>query len=205
MVANAPMRVFRWDPSFIPNRESAITLVWVSLSGLPIHLFAKEAIFAIAQGIGQPLLIDRATAQRSRPSKARVLIELDSSKPLPPVRLILPYGNSAWQQIKYERIPLYCDHCYHQGHSVGNCKRRKDREEVANTGKGKKKRRKDQRLRERRAANQPFQIQLLILLRSVKEDEEVESGKVRRRRTPSMKLLPGLIPDRQVAIQRKDG
>ncbi|KAJ6849335.1 uncharacterized protein M6B38_270100 [Iris pallida] len=140
MVANAPMRVFRWDPSFIPNRESAITPVWVSLSGLPIHLFAREAIFAIAQGIGQPLLIDRATAQRSRPSKARVLIELDSSKPLPPkVRLILPHGNSAWQQIKYERIPLYCDHCYHQGHSVGNCKRRKDREEVANTGKGKEK------------------------------------------------------------------
>lgn len=73
-IDKSPMRVFKWTPSFSPLQETAITLVWVSFSLLPIHFRAKSYLYAIAKAIGLPLPIDEATSNLRRPSEARVCV-----------------------------------------------------------------------------------------------------------------------------------
>lgn len=71
-----------WDSR--PNMDCPIIPIWITLEGLPIHFFKKEALFPIANLIGNPLKVDAATSTRCRPSAARVCVELDLSKDLEP-------------------------------------------------------------------------------------------------------------------------
>ncbi|KAJ6820540.1 uncharacterized protein M6B38_396665 [Iris pallida] len=92
-IAGAPMRIFRWSLYFVTTEESPIAPVWVALPGLPQHLFGKQAIFVVASCVGTPLMLDRATALHSHPGLARVLVEIDISKPRPSwIRIFLPGG-----------------------------------------------------------------------------------------------------------------
>lgn len=60
------------EPSGIPT--------WIAIEGLTIHLFNKSSLFSIASLIGKPMKIDEPTANFSRPSVARVCVELDLLK-----------------------------------------------------------------------------------------------------------------------------
>lgn len=77
-----PMRIFKWTPEFDPKAESSLMPIWVSFPELPLHLFDKRALFSIAALLGKPLRIDEPTADRTRPSVARVCIEIDLLQPL---------------------------------------------------------------------------------------------------------------------------
>ncbi|XP_037497133.1 uncharacterized protein LOC105643761 isoform X2 [Jatropha curcas] len=65
------MRVSKWSASFRPDVDSSIALIWVSLPGLPIHFFDKEALYSIVELIGRPLKVDASTASLIRPSVAK--------------------------------------------------------------------------------------------------------------------------------------
>ena len=71
------MGLFKWSPVFSVDVESPIAPVWVSLPGLPIHYFAKGALFSIARLIGEPLNMDTSTVALVRPSVARVCVEVN--------------------------------------------------------------------------------------------------------------------------------
>ncbi|KAL0294068.1 UNVERIFIED_CONTAM: hypothetical protein Sradi_6904100 [Sesamum radiatum] len=77
MFDNFHMREFKWSPNFDPQIESPIAPVWVQLSGLPVHLFEKNALFTFAAKIGKPLRMDEPTADMARPDLARVCMEID--------------------------------------------------------------------------------------------------------------------------------
>ncbi|KAJ6807327.1 uncharacterized protein M6B38_172025 [Iris pallida] len=81
-VAKAPMRIFKWTSNFSTHIESPMAPVWVSFPDLPTFLFTKASVFLIAAGLGSPLKLDKATENLSRPSRSRVLVEMDISKPL---------------------------------------------------------------------------------------------------------------------------
>ncbi|KAJ6802071.1 uncharacterized protein M6B38_195100 [Iris pallida] len=134
IIVGSVMRVLRRSPGFTPQEESPIAPVWLSLPGLPQYLFDSQALFSIAGCLGTPLKIDRATAMHSRLSLARILVEIDTSE-LPPsrFRILHPEGNSRWQPVLYERLPEYCSHSLHQGHSIVAC-RRISREETTVVG-----------------------------------------------------------------------
>lgn len=104
-----PMRVFKWSPDFRPDFESSIVLVWFSLLGLPIHLFHKSTLFSIANLIGRPIMIDQPTAALSRPSVARVCIEIDLKKLLP--KRVWVYCGSDfegfWQALKGSLVIVF--------------------------------------------------------------------------------------------------
>ncbi|VFQ76029.1 unnamed protein product [Cuscuta campestris] len=115
------LKVFRWTHDFDPAIDSPLIPVWISLEGLPIHLFDSLALYSIANLIGKPLKTDAATASLSRPSVARICVEVDTSKDLP---------NGVWihlgqltfhQPIIYEDLPEYCPSCKSFGHK--NCKK----------------------------------------------------------------------------------
>nr|XP_027066014.1 uncharacterized protein LOC113691883 [Coffea arabica] len=78
-----PMRVFKWTPSFHVDREPSVVPVWFQVPKLPLHLFHKETLFQIAEMVGVPLLVDAATLAVSRPSVARVCVEVDLMKQRP--------------------------------------------------------------------------------------------------------------------------
>nr|XP_027090446.1 uncharacterized protein LOC113711482 [Coffea arabica] len=116
-VAEFPMRVFKWSPDFTVSSESSRAPVWIALEHLPIHFFDKVSLFSIANTIGNPLQIDTATAALSRPSVARICVDLDVSQDLPE-RIWIGTGNSGfWQRLLYENLPLYSsDGCRQHKH-----------------------------------------------------------------------------------------
>ncbi|RAL55041.1 hypothetical protein DM860_018103 [Cuscuta australis] len=77
------MNVCRWTCDFDPSIDSPLALVWIGVEGLPLHLFEPNALFSIANLVGLPLQMDSATVNLTRPSVARVCVELDLTKDMP--------------------------------------------------------------------------------------------------------------------------
>ncbi|KAG5601145.1 hypothetical protein H5410_032515 [Solanum commersonii] len=77
------VRTLKWDPWFEPDVETTIGVTWISFPDLPPNFFAKEAIFSIASAVGKPLTVDMATKNQTRPSCARIKIEVDLTAKLP--------------------------------------------------------------------------------------------------------------------------
>ncbi|EOY02236.1 Uncharacterized protein TCM_011923 [Theobroma cacao] len=122
------MRVFKWSPDFQPEKESSVVPVWISFPNLPAHLHEKSALMMVARTVGKPLFVDEATANRSRPSVARVCVEYDCQKPpLDHVWIVsrnrktetMTGGLS--QRVEFAKLPEYCQHCCHVGHAVTEC------------------------------------------------------------------------------------
>ncbi|XP_071909708.1 uncharacterized protein [Coffea arabica] len=118
-----PMRVFKWSIDFHVDRERSIVPVWFSLPKLPVHLFQKECLFPIVSCLGRPLCVDAATAQGTRPTAARVCVEVDLLRELP-TRVWIAFGDRIgfWQSLVAEHLLRYCGHCFHQGHGEAECR-----------------------------------------------------------------------------------
>lgn len=52
----------------------------ICLVNLPMHFFSKVSLFALGNTLGTPLRLDATTITLSRPSVARVCIEMDLLK-----------------------------------------------------------------------------------------------------------------------------
>uniref|UniRef100_A0A0V0IDF8 Putative ovule protein n=1 Tax=Solanum chacoense TaxID=4108 RepID=A0A0V0IDF8_SOLCH len=121
------MRTLKWDTWFEPEVETTIGVAWISFPDLPPNFFAKEAIFSIASAVGKPLTVDMATKNQTRPSCARVKIEVDLTARLPQrVKIneeddITGHIKSKWIKIQYDYLPKYCNECCLQGHDEHNC------------------------------------------------------------------------------------
>ncbi|EOX96783.1 Uncharacterized protein TCM_005954 [Theobroma cacao] len=122
------MRVFKWTLDFESDKESSIVQVWISFPNLRAHLFEKSALLLIAKAIGNPLGVDEATANGTRPSVARVFIEYDCLKPpIESVWIVTSKRGSEdvtggyLQKVDFAPMPEYCNHCCHVGHGMENC------------------------------------------------------------------------------------
>lgn len=114
------MHFFHWTPSFRSEMESSIVPILASFPNLPLFFFNKLCLFSTGRMIGIPLTIDMPTVELSRPSVAKICMQLDLLKKLPS-RVWLECGNSLhgfWQPFEYERVPKYCKHCFRLGHDV---------------------------------------------------------------------------------------
>nr|XP_027062778.1 uncharacterized protein LOC113689154 [Coffea arabica] len=124
-VLGCPMRVFKWTTSFHVHKEPSLVPVWFSLPKLPLHLFHKECLFHVVSPLGRPLFMDAATRSLSRPSVARVCVEVDLVKPLPS-RVWVGLGSGEddgfWQALVPEKLPHYCRFCFRQGHEESACR-----------------------------------------------------------------------------------
>ncbi|KAL0406373.1 UNVERIFIED_CONTAM: hypothetical protein Slati_3951200 [Sesamum latifolium] len=130
---NYPMRVFKWSPKFNPHIESPIAPVWIKFPELPCHLFEKNALFGIASLIGKPLRMDEPTADLSRPSMARVCVELDLTASRTPAIFLEVDDLTIRQSVIYENCPLYCSHCKHLGHDQTTCLNKSKGEQAKGT------------------------------------------------------------------------
>ncbi|KAL2531794.1 Uncharacterized protein Adt_05145 [Abeliophyllum distichum] len=122
-IMGCPMRVLKWTCDFHPDAETPIAPVWISFPLLPVHLRAKEFLYALSKLVGIPLRIDEATADLLRPSEARVCVEVNLEHKLPE-RVWIERGESRsfWQPVVYEQLPHFCAKCRHMGHLIDKCR-----------------------------------------------------------------------------------
>ncbi|KAI0519722.1 hypothetical protein KFK09_007181 [Dendrobium nobile] len=69
----------------------------------------------------RPLQTDQATASLSRPSVARVLVELDVTKKHPQEIWLGSEMNGYFQKVEIENSPIFCSHCKMHGHAIKEC------------------------------------------------------------------------------------
>ncbi|KAH0640411.1 hypothetical protein KY285_036997 [Solanum tuberosum] len=120
------MRTFKWDPLFDPEEETTTAIAWISLPTLPPNFFGKETIFSLAAAVGKPLQVDLATSNKTRPSCARVKVEVNLLGEFPKrvnVGIKKKTGEivAKWIDIKYDYLPKYCKSCKLQGHNEKEC------------------------------------------------------------------------------------
>ncbi|XP_060203078.1 uncharacterized protein LOC132631524 [Lycium barbarum] len=117
----------KWSPNFKPEEDLPIAPVWVLLPKLPFHLHTWHYLKQIVSSVGTPLEMDMATKGRTRPSMAKVRVEIDLLKPQPEAVYIgLVHENAPqygyMQKLEYEGIPKYCRHCRKLGHMMADCR-----------------------------------------------------------------------------------
>ncbi|KAF8380731.1 hypothetical protein HHK36_028221 [Tetracentron sinense] len=70
----------KWTPHFKAGSEPSLVRIWISLPHLPIHLYNVLSLSSIGNIVGKVLKIDGPTLADSRPSVARICIEVDLLK-----------------------------------------------------------------------------------------------------------------------------
>ncbi|KAL0925310.1 hypothetical protein M5K25_003631 [Dendrobium thyrsiflorum] len=120
-IMGCQMRLLKWTPDFDVREESPIAPVWISFPNLRLHFFNNQVLFALASIFGRPLQTDQATSLITRPSVARVLVELDVSKKQPKEVWLGSEMNGYFQKVVFENLPSFCAHCKMHGHLMSDC------------------------------------------------------------------------------------
>ncbi|KAG5575817.1 hypothetical protein H5410_055951 [Solanum commersonii] len=121
------MKILKWTPNFKPNAENSLAPVWINLLNLPWHYYEWDALCRIVDPIEVPLIMDKATTTKTRPTTAKLRVQIDLAKPLiyivrVEVRNLSGEEETFDQKIEYETLPIYCSHCKVQNHSTKNYK-----------------------------------------------------------------------------------
>lgn len=88
----------------------------------------------MARGVGTPLQLDPMTKEGRFGFDARVLVDVDLSKPLPESIMIEREGFAFPVEVVYEKFPPICDYCGIIGHSISSCRqnsKKKDSDTVS--------------------------------------------------------------------------
>ncbi|GAB2266564.1 hypothetical protein Dimus_037901 [Dionaea muscipula] len=124
-VLRSPL-ILRRMPTFFDFSTANISIVpvWVKFDWIPLQMMKKECIEVLASQIGNPVMTDKVTFNKTRWAYARALIEIDVAKELvTELHITLPGGKSYVQFVEYEHVSFFCGHCSMLGHSERNCKR----------------------------------------------------------------------------------
>ncbi|KAL0912358.1 hypothetical protein M5K25_018324 [Dendrobium thyrsiflorum] len=103
-----------------------LLMIWIIVGFSPgepitLHFFNSQILFGLASIFGKPLQTDQATASISRPSVARVLVELDISKKHPDEIWLGSELNGYFQKVDFENLPIFCSHCKMHGQGLKEC------------------------------------------------------------------------------------
>lgn len=85
---------------------------WVKFSNLNLSCYTQGALSKIASCIGIPICMDKPTSMGTRPSFARVLIEISAGELLPDIVKYSYEGDIMEQVVEYVWKPAACS-CYH--------------------------------------------------------------------------------------------
>ncbi|KAH0652563.1 hypothetical protein KY289_030241 [Solanum tuberosum] len=91
--------------------------IWVKFPNLPMNCWGCDSLSRIASAIGIPMFADECTTKQTRVSFARMLVEVDVTKPLPEeINVMDPTGKTIVQGVKYDWKPIFCQKCQVVGH-----------------------------------------------------------------------------------------
>ncbi|XP_075087644.1 uncharacterized protein LOC142169650 [Nicotiana tabacum] len=118
------MRQLIYDAKFKAGDETPMAMAWILFPNLLPTYFVKECLFSLASVVGNPLHLNLATINKTRPSCARVKVLVDLLTDLPKkVRMDIENKVSGevkttWVKIQYDYMPKYCKECRLQGHGM---------------------------------------------------------------------------------------
>nr|XP_033512476.1 uncharacterized protein LOC117277165 [Nicotiana tomentosiformis] len=124
-MSSRPIIIRPWTEGFDFNVEVLKTkLLWIKFPKLPLNYWSNLALSKIGSGLGKPLYVDACTTVADRVSYARVLIEMDITRPLPGlIKLYDPKGKVIEQVVQYDWKPQYCQTYCQIGHSCRDQKK----------------------------------------------------------------------------------
>ncbi|XP_075076575.1 uncharacterized protein LOC142163212 [Nicotiana tabacum] len=116
---NRPIIIRQWKEGFDFEDKILRTIpLWVKFPKLPLSYWSNKALSKIGSGLGKPLYVDACTTMTDRVVYARVLIEMDITRPLPgSIKLCDPTRKKIDQIVQYDWKPQYCQECCQLGHS----------------------------------------------------------------------------------------
>lgn len=83
--------------------------LWVRLPNLPLNCWSGDSLSRVGSVIGKPICADECTTQQNRISYARMLVEVDITKPLIyKIQIEGEKGLEIQQQVYYEWVPIFC-------------------------------------------------------------------------------------------------
>ena len=108
----------KWSAEFEFGKEFLTEIpLWANFPKLPLNCWGAGSLSRIASAIGVPLFADECTTKQTRISYARMLIEVNVTKPVPEkIAVKDPNGRTFMQDVVMEWKPLYCDKCQRIGH-----------------------------------------------------------------------------------------
>ncbi|KAL6180078.1 hypothetical protein ACLB2K_046746 [Fragaria x ananassa] len=118
------LRLIKWSPEFSPTTyKNTFAQIWVRFWDLGFAYWNHQTWFEIARGVVTPIKLDKRTANRTLGLYARVLIDVDLSKPLcDQIRVARKNGAAVIAKIEYESVPVLCQVCGIVGHSANKCR-----------------------------------------------------------------------------------
>lgn len=118
MISSRPTIVKEWTVDFCFENEVLKEIpLWIRLPKLPLTCWSEDSLSRIESVVGKPICTDECTSQQRRISYARLLVEVDITKPLVyKVQIEDDKGKVLEQQVYYEWAPMFCQKCHVVGH-----------------------------------------------------------------------------------------
>ncbi|KAK4720345.1 hypothetical protein R3W88_010578 [Solanum pinnatisectum] len=112
-INNGPIILKQWCPDFDFGSKFLTDIpLWVNFPKLPLNYWGVGSLSRIASAIGVPLFAEECTTKQTRISYARMLIEVNVTKPIPQqITVMDPNGVTFMQEVVLEWRPQYCDKC----------------------------------------------------------------------------------------------
>lgn len=123
-ISEVPLMLGEWTPetAHSPPDLSAMPL-WVDLLNVPGYLYSKEGLKFLARTSGKFIKLHPNTERCIRMDVARVLVEVDLTKPLPnKISFQSREGLPVLVPISYPWLPPRCLTCSKWGHSATGCR-----------------------------------------------------------------------------------
>ncbi|XP_075081709.1 uncharacterized protein LOC107826912 [Nicotiana tabacum] len=117
-VNNRPIIMKAWSADFNLHDEILKTIpLWVRFPNLPLNCWSMKALSKLGSALRNRVYADECTTEAMRISYARMLIEMDVTKPLPrTMKLQDPKGKIIQQEITYDWEPAFYAKCLKIGH-----------------------------------------------------------------------------------------
>lgn len=130
MIASRPVIVKDWRADFCLKDEVLREMpLWVRLPNMPLNCWSTDSLSRIGSVVGKPICADKCTSLQSRISYARLLVEVDVTKPLIyKIPVVGENGLELMQQVYYEWVPLFCHKCQRVGHVCREKEKKKEEE-----------------------------------------------------------------------------
>lgn len=109
-IQNKPLIVRKWEPGMRSLEFNMAKLpLWIHLGNIPLELFTQTGISYIASALGNPLYMDRFTANQQRVAFAKVCIEVEAAKEIPnTIEVQLRDGSLVMVHVEVPWKPLKC-------------------------------------------------------------------------------------------------
>lgn len=112
---NKKFNLLPWSPSQGPFEWPSLHTIWIRIQGIPYHCWSSNILLSIASSVGYPLNLNEIIASQKIITFARILVNLDISKPKPQHIWVDSEGESeVLLSITYENLP--CPKCFSFGH-----------------------------------------------------------------------------------------